>query len=201
MINLVIFYIAFRKELEMKVIIINIIIVFFIKVFDNMLGTSKTILIQKNRSILASLTVIVSQVIFYKLINVVGGDQEYMIYVIAFASGVGTLLALIISNKFSKEKTYVNVILSDNKEEMILLRDFLKDNKITNLTTDAQTKDWKKTIAITAYAETKAQSKLIDNFIRESDNKFKRIINVKQSDARLTNIFFFDTIYKSLELY
>ena len=43
MINLVIFYIAFRKELEMKVIIINIIIVFFIKVFDNMLGTSKTI--------------------------------------------------------------------------------------------------------------------------------------------------------------
>ena len=29
------------------------------------------------------------------------------------------------------------------------------------------------------YAETKAQSKLIDNFIRESDNKFKRIINVK----------------------
>ena len=179
MINLVIFYIAFRKELEMKVIIINIIIVFFIKVFDNMLGTSKTILIQKNRSILASLTVIVSQVIFYKLINVVGGDQEYMIYVIAFASGVGTLLALIISNKFSKENTYVNVIVSDNKEEMILLRDFLKDNKITNLTTDAYTKDWKKTIAITAYAETKAQSKLIDNFIRESDNKFKRIINVK----------------------
>lgn len=163
----------------MKVIIINIIIVFFIKVFDNMLGTSKTILIQKNKSVLAALTVIISQIIFYKLINVVGGDHEYMIYVIAFASGVGTLLALVISNKFSKERMYVNVILSDNKEEMILLRDFLKDNKITNLTTDAYTKDWKKTIAITAYAETKAQSKLIDNFIRESDNKFKRIIDVK----------------------
>ena len=55
-------------------IIINIIIVFLIKVFDNMLGTSKTILIQKNRSILASLTVVISQIIFYKLINVVGGD-------------------------------------------------------------------------------------------------------------------------------
>ena len=69
--------------------------------------------------------------------------------------------------------------MSDNKEEMILLRDFLKDNKITNLTTDAYTKDWKKTIAITAYAETKEQSRLIDKFIRESDNKFKRIIDVK----------------------
>ena len=109
----------------MTVIIINIIVVFFIKVFDNMLGTSKTILIQKNRSILASFTVVISQIIFYKLIDAVSGNQEYMIYVIALASGVGTLLALVISNKFSKEKTYVNVILSDNKEEMILLRDFL----------------------------------------------------------------------------
>ena len=60
----------------MKVIIINIIIVFLIKVFDNMLGTSKTILIQKNKSVLAALTVIISQIIFYKLMNVVGGDQE-----------------------------------------------------------------------------------------------------------------------------
>ena len=160
-------------------IIINIIIVFLIKVFDNMLGTSKTILIQKNRSILASLTVVISQIIFYKLIDAVSGDQEYMVYVIAIASGVGTLLALVISNKFSKERTYVNVILSDNREEMMLFRDFLKENKITNLTTDAYTKDWKKTIAITAYAETKEQSKLIDHFINESDNKFKRIIEIQ----------------------
>ena len=163
----------------MKIIIINIIIVFLIKVFDNMLGTSKTILIQKNKSLLASFTVVISQIIFYKLIDAVSGDQEYMIYVIAIASGVGTLLALVISNKFSKERTYVNVILSDNKEEMMLFRDFLKENKITNLTTDAYTKDWKKTIAITAYAETKEQSKLIDRFINESDNKFKRIIEIQ----------------------
>ena len=163
----------------MKIIIINIIVVFLIKVFDNMLGTSKTILIQKNKSLLASFTVVISQIIFYKLIDAVSGDQEYMIYVIAIASGVGTLLALVISNKFSKERTYVNVILSDNKEEMMLFRDFLKENKITNLTTDAYTKDWKKTIAITAYAETKEQSKLIDHFINESDNKFKRIIEIQ----------------------
>lgn len=34
-------------------------------------------------------------------------------------------------------------------------RDWLKEHKITNLTTDGYTKDWKKTLAITAYAETK----------------------------------------------
>lgn len=160
----------------MKLLILNICLVFLIKVFDNMLGTSKTLLIQKNKSILASLTVIISQIIFYKLINVANSGGEYMIYIIAVASGLGTYLALIISNKFSKERTYVNVILSDNKEAMKTFRDFLKENKITNLTTDAYTKDWKKTISITAYAETKHQSKLIDEFIKSSNTKFKRII-------------------------
>lgn len=160
-------------------IILNIVIVFLIKVFDNIIGTSKTLLIQKNKSVLASFTVIISQIIFYKLIDIVDNDGEYMIYVVAIASGLGTYLALLISNIFSKERTYVNVILSDNKKEMKKLRDFLKNNKITNLTTDAYTKDWKKTIAITAYAETKNDSKKIDEFISNSDNKFKRIIEIQ----------------------
>lgn len=164
---------------EILLVFLNILMVFGIKVFDNIIGTSKTLLIQKNKSVLASLTVIVSQIIFYKLIDVVSSDGEYMIYVIAIASGLGTYLALLISNVFSKERTYVNVILSDNKKEMIKLRDFLKDNKITNLTTDAYTKNWKKTIAITAYAETKNDSRKIDSFIKNSSNKFKRIIEKK----------------------
>ena len=151
-------------------IILNIVIVFLIKVFDNIIGTSKTLLIQKNKSVLASFTVIISQIIFYKLIDIVDNDGKYMIYVVAIASGLGTYLALLISNIFSKERTYVNVILSDNKKEMKKLRDFLKNNK---------TKDWKKTIAITAYAETKNDSKKIDEFISNSDNKFKRIIEIQ----------------------
>lgn len=99
-----------------------------------------------------------------------------MIYVIAIASGIGTLLALVISDKFSKDKTYVNIILNDDKEVMKEFRDWLKEHKITNLTTDGYTKDWKKTLAITAYAETKKESKLIDEFINNSESKFKRII-------------------------
>ncbi len=158
---------------------LNLIWIFLVKVFDNVLGTGKTILIQKNKGILAGVTVILSQIIFYKLIDAVTTGGDLVMYLISIASGVGTYLALLINDKFSKEKTYVNVILSDNKEEMIKLRDFLKDNKITNLATDGYTKDWNKSIAITAYAETKQESKLIDKYINTSDNKFKRIINIK----------------------
>lgn len=157
--------------------ILNLVLLFVIKVIDNILGTSKTILIQQNKGILAALSVVISQIIFYKLIDAVGdSENDLTMYVVSIASGFGTYLAVKLNDKFSKEKTYVNVILSDNREAMEELLGYLRKNKITNLTTDAYTKDWKKTLSITAYAETKEQSKLLDKYIAESDVKFKRMI-------------------------
>lgn len=154
---------------------INILVVSFVKIIDNVLSTGKSILIQRNKAVLAGIFVAVSQIIFYKLINV-AQNGKYMIYVISVASGVGTYLAIFISNKFSKERLYVNVLLSDDKEAMMDLRNFLQLNKITNLTTDGYTKDFKKTLAVTAYVETKEKSKLLDNYINNSNTKYKRII-------------------------
>ena len=157
--------------------IFNYIFVFLMKVFDNILATSKTILIQKNMAFIAGLTVAISQIIFYTLIDAVGNSGKLMVIVIAIGSGLGTMLTIQISDRLSKDRTYVNILLCDKKEVMHELRDFLKENKITNLATDGYTKDWKKSIAITAYAETKAQSKLIDDYIDNLDVKIKRIIN------------------------
>ena len=155
----------------------NLVFLFIVKVIDNILGTSKTILIQKNKGVLAALSVVISQIIFYKLIDAVGNsDSDLTMYVIAIASGVGTYLAVKLNDKFSKERTFVNVILSDNREAMEELRDYLREHKITNLATEAFTKEWDKTIAITAYAETKEESRLLDEYIKNSDTKFKRVI-------------------------
>lgn len=163
----------------MKAFILNLVIIFVIKVIDNIISTGKTILIQKNKAVIASLSVVISQIIFYKLINAASDGGEIAIYVISIASGLGTFLALLISNKFSKERVFVNVIMNDDKEVMMELRDFLKEHKITNLATIGFTKDWQETLAVTAYAETKKQSKLIDDFIKDSDTKFKRIIQMQ----------------------
>ena len=155
----------------------NLVFLFIVKVIDNILGTSKTILIQKNKGVLAALCVVISQIIFYKLIDAVGNsDSDLTMYVIAIASGFGTYLAVKLNDKFSKERTFVNVILSDNREAMEELRDYLREHKITNLATEAFTKEWDKTIAITAYAETKEESRLLDEYIKNSDTKFKRVI-------------------------
>ena len=161
-------------------IILELLLLFGLKAADNLLSTGKQILIQRHKPILASLSVVLSQIIFYRLIDKVSAyNGDLALYIVAVASGVGTLIAVKISDKFSKERTFVNVILSDDKEAMIELREFLIEHKISNLTTDGYTKEWNKNIAITAYAGTREQSRLIDEYLNNSNSKFKRIIQNK----------------------
>ena len=161
-------------------IVFELLLLFGLKAADNLLSTGKQILIQRHRPILAALSVVLSQIIFYRLIDKVSAyNGDLALYIVAVASGVGTLLAVKISDKFSKERTFVNIILSDDREAMVELREFLKEHHITNLATDGYTKNWNKTIAITAYAETREQSRLIDQYIKDSSVKFKRIIQKK----------------------
>ena len=110
--------------------------------------------------------------------DIVTSDSSLALATVSIASGVGCCLAVALSNRFSKDKTYVNVIMSDNLEAMQEFRDFLAAHHITNVAADSYTLDWsKKSITITAYAETKAQSKLIDDYIVNSSLKFKRVIS------------------------
>lgn len=154
-------------------------ILFVAKVIDNMLGTAKTILVQRNRCILAGLALGLSNFLYLCITkNIVTTDSNLALIVVSIASGVGCCLAVAVSNKFSKEKTYVNVIMSDDLQAMKKLRDFLAKHHVTNVAADTYTLDWsKKTITITAYAETKEQSRLIDEYIENSELKFKRVIS------------------------
>ncbi len=161
-------------------IVLNLLLLFALKAVDNLLSTGKAILIQRHRPVLASLSVVLSQIIFYRLIDAVSTDDgDIALYIVAIASGVGTFLAVKIGDRFSKERIFVNVILSDDRAAMMQLRDFLMEHHITNLATDGYTKDWQKTIAITAYAETREHSRLIDSYMQDSSTKFKRIIQKK----------------------
>lgn len=109
--------------------------------------------------------------------RVVSSDSMAAILVVSLAGGVGCALACLLSDKMSKDRTYVNVIMSDDLEAMMDFRDFLAKNHITNVASDSYTLDWdQKTITITAYAETKAESRLINKYIEESPLKFKRVI-------------------------
>lgn len=155
-----------------------LLILFLAKVLDNTLGTAKTILVQRNRCVLAGIALGLSNFIYLSITkDIVTSDSGVALVIVSIASGVGCCLAVAISNHFSKDKTYVNVIMSDDVDEMKQLRDFLAENKITNVASNSYTRDWsRKTLTITAYAETKDQSRLIDNYIGDSNAKFKRVV-------------------------
>lgn len=153
-------------------------ILFLAKVLDNTLNTAKTILVQRNRCLLAGVALGLSNFIYLSITkDIVTSDSTLALVIVSIASGVGCCLAVALSNRFSKDRTYVNVILSDDKEAMKEFRDFLAENHITNVTTDSYTLDWsRKSISITVYAQTKAQSRLIDEYIERSLLKCKRVI-------------------------
>lgn len=153
-------------------------ILFLAKVLDNTLNTAKTILVQRNRCLLAGVALGLSNFIYLSITkDIVTSDSTLALVIVSIASGIGCCLAVALSNRFSKDRTYVNVILSDDKEAMKEFRDFLAENHITNVATDSYTLDWsRKSISITAYAQTKAQSRLIDEYIERSLLKCKRVI-------------------------
>ena len=90
---------------------------FFAKVVDNALSTTKTILVQRNHCILAGIALAASNFIYLCITkNVVNSDSSLALIVVSVASGVGCCLAVAVSSRLSKEKTYVNVIMSDKVE-------------------------------------------------------------------------------------
>ena len=153
-------------------------VLFLAKVFDNALSTAKTILIQRSRWLLAGVSVVLSDFIYFWLTKkVVAADNNWAILIVAISGGVGCSIACLVSERLSKDRTYVNVIMSDNLEAMKAFRDFLAEHHITNVAADTYTLDWnKKTISITAYPETKAENHLITEYIENSPLKFKRVI-------------------------
>ena len=151
---------------------------FLAKVVDNLLNTTKAIFIQRNKAILAGISLALSTFIGYYITKIVVRSDGLVPNIVAsVAAGVGCVVAVSISNKLSKDRLYVNVLMCDNIYAMRELHDMLSKKHITNVVTDTYTKDFKsKTITITAYCETKEQSRILDEYIASMNKKLKRVI-------------------------
>ena len=153
-------------------------IMFLAKVVDNILNTTKAIFIQRNKAILAGISLALSTFIGYYITKIVVQSDDLVPNIVAsVAAGVGCIVAVSISNKLSKDRLYVNVLMCDNIVAMQKLHNFLAEKHITNVVTDTYTKDFKsKSITITAYCETKEQSRILDEYIASMNKKLKRVI-------------------------
>lgn len=107
--------------------IIYLEILFIAKVIDNAINTTKTIMIQRSWWVLAGIAVILSDFIYFWIMrNVVTSDNMLTMLIVAVAGGVGCSLVCFMNDKLSKDRTYVNVIMSDNLESMRMMKFLLK---------------------------------------------------------------------------
>ena len=149
----------------------------FIKILDNIISTEKTILTQKNKAIAASLLVVISQLIFYIVIKQVVADTSSLtICIIAVASGIGSYIAFYINKKFSRDTVYINLISSNDRDQMKMLGDYLREEGIKVITYEAYGDSIEKTLAAIVLARTKAESAKIDKYVDKYEGFTREVV-------------------------
>lgn len=153
------------------------IILALIKVFDNVVLTAKSIATYKEYKIISSILVVVSQMLFYLVIDQVINDNTILaIIIVSVASGVGNLLAFMINSKFKKDDKWSVVLTSSNKEDVKHFCNYLAEHKIKYIANDGYNRRMEPTINIIAFSKTKAESRLIEQYLATSESKYLKEI-------------------------
>ena len=154
------------------------VILFFIKILDNIILTAKSILQYRGAKIVSSILVVVSQLLFYFIISkVVEDDSILTIIIISIASGIGNLIAFPILEKCKKDDKWQFHLTSSDKEDVLNLCNYLVKNNIKYLANHGINRKGQETINVIAYSKTKDQSRLIENYLANTKSKYLKEIN------------------------
>lgn len=152
-------------------------LIFLAKVLDNLFGTAKTVLTQRNKAFLAGVAQTISCLISNFITrNIVTAEGDIPLIIASVASGVGCLIAIWINDRVSKDRLYMNYIMSDNEQAIREMRDYLAEHHVKQIVIRSKNTDWEDAMALQVFCETKQQSRLVDEFLANSDVKFARRI-------------------------
>lgn len=156
---------------------IGYILLALIKVLDNVVTTFKNITQYKEQKILSSILVIISQLIFYLVIDQVISDNTLMaIIIVSVSSGVGNYIAFSINSKLKKAAKWVFILTSSDKNDVIKLCEYLVSHNIKHIANHGLTRKGDETIHVIAFSKTKEDSKLIDKYLENSNSKYLKEI-------------------------
>ena len=148
-----------------------------IKIFENKNITAKSIAVYKEKKIISSILVIVSQLIFYLVIDKVIEDNTLLaIIIVSISSGIGSYVAFLINNKFRKDAKWTMVLTSSDVEDIKKLCSYLTEHKIKHIANDGYTRKGNKTINVIAFSKTKNESRLIESFLENTESKYLKEI-------------------------
>lgn len=156
---------------------IGYILLSIVKILDNIILTVKTIATYKEQRILSSALVVISQLIFYLIIDQVINDSTILaIIIVSVSSGVGNLLAFLINDKFKRDTKWTFVVTSSDVEDIKTLCGYLADHKIKYIANDGYNRRGEHTINVMAFSKTKNDSRLIEDYLLNSASKYLKEI-------------------------
>ena len=154
---------------------IECILIGLAKFGDNILNTFRTISIYKNKKILTFFLTVICQYLNYTLIkSVVSAESELATVVVCIAAAIGTTVALYINGWFAKDATYTNILTCSTEEPIDDLCHCLLEHNIKYVQFDSASRTGTKNKTILAFATTKKESEIIDDFLKTTDGKFMR---------------------------
>lgn len=156
---------------------LEVFILFVVKVVDALVSQAKAITTYRNKKILTAILMFVSQILYYTIVKrVLSSGDTSTIVIVSIASAVGTYLACIIGDKLKRDTKWQVVLTSNNRDDVTLLCNYLAEHKIKYVVNDGYTIDFEPTLNVFAFSKTKAESRLIDSFLANSNTKFLKEI-------------------------
>lgn len=153
------------------------IILAIIKVFDNVVLTAKSLATYKEQRVLSSILVVISQLIFYLIIDQVISDNTILaIVIVSVSSGIGNYVAFLINGRFKKDAKWTVVLTSSDREDVERFCNYLVEHKIKYIANDGYNRRMEKTINIIAFSKTKAESRLIEQYLSTTNTKYLKEI-------------------------
>jgi hypothetical protein len=148
-----------------------------VKIFDNIILTFKSISTYKEQKVLSSILVVVSQLIFYLVIDKVIEDNTLMaIAIVSISSGIGNYLAFSLNGRFKKAAKWTFIITSKNINDIQNLCNYLAELNIKYIASDGYTRQGEHTINVMAFSKSKNDSRLIESFLKNTESKYLKEI-------------------------
>ncbi len=156
---------------------IGYILLSLVKVLDNIILTFKSITTYKEQKVLSSILVVVSQLIFYLVIDQVISDNTILsIIIVSISSGIGNYIAFALNSKLKKDVKWTFVITSSNLNDIQKLCNYLAENNIKYIASDGYTRKGNHTINVMAFSKSKNESRLIEKFLATTESKYLKEI-------------------------
>ena len=149
-----------------------------LKILDNAISAAKSIASHREMALLSSLLVILSQFLFFLVVDQVVNDGSLLVITIAaISSGVGNLLVFLINNKLKRDVKWSVVLTCSCMDDVKELCYYLIEHKIKYTATNGYDKEFNETIVVMAFSKTKEESRLIDEYLENTTHKyFKEVL-------------------------